>query len=457
MKNFPVNHQAAGWIVFAISFVVYVLTLEPSASLWDSGEFIAAASLLQIPHPPGAPMYLLAGRLFSLLAGDNPEKIAYMINLMSALSSGLTIMFLYWTIVMIGRKIIGRIASLQKNQEIMLSLAGFTGSISFAFTDSFWFSAVEAEVYAMSSLLTAMVFWAILTWERQVEKPESDQWLILIFFLIGISIGVHLLNLLTIPAVVLVFYFKKFKPSKKGILLSILAGFSLILLIMEGLIVGLPAIAGKLEILFINGFRLPFGSGILLFSGLVILFIVYGIIRSYRKGKRLLNTSLLCLSFLMIGYASYGIIVIRSARNPLMDQNNPENILSFMYYLKRDQYLQPPLLHGPSFTADLIDQKKGKPRYRKGIDHYEISSYAIENIYDPGSMMLFPRMWHREHAATYREITGMKTGESPGFRENIYFLFAHQIGHMYVRYFLWNFAGRESDETGAGWLTPLIP
>lgn len=455
MKKTPTQDIIIGWIVFALSFTVYLMTLEPVASLWDSGEFIAASYLLQIPHPPGAPMYLLLGRLFSFLAGSNHEQIAFFINILSAMASATAVMFLYWTIVLIGKKIVSVKVNKQTDQQIILVLSGITGALSFAFTDSFWFSAVEAEVYAFSSLLTSIVFWSILKWEQQAERTDSDKWLILIFFIIGISIGVHLLNLLTIPAVVLVFYFKNYSPSPRGTLVALLIGFALLWLIMDGFIIGFPMIAGRVEMLLINRLGLPFGMGILVFIIALISLLIYGIRYSIQKRKRLLNISLLCLAFLMIGYASYGLIVIRSNKNPLMDQNNPENILSFIHYLKRDQYYKPPLIFGPNFNAELIDQVQGAPIYRKGEKSYEISSHSLENIYNPEDMTVLPRMWSKEYAEKYREITSLDAQESPHFKDNLYFLFVHQIGHMYLRYFMWNFAGRESDEMGAGWLTPL--
>ncbi len=448
-------HSIIGWFVFAASFTVYFHTLESVASLWDSGEFIAASYLLQIPHPPGAPVYLLLGRLLSFLAGSNHEQIAFFINMFSAFASAFTIMFLYWTIVLIGKKIRFVKVKKQPDLQIILVLSAITGALSFAFTDSFWFSAVETEVYAFSSLLTAIVFWSILKWEQQAEKPDSDKWLILIFFMIGVSIGVHLLNLLTIPAVVLVFYFKNFTSRPKGIVIALLIGFALLWLVMDGIIIGFPMIAVKLEMLLINGFNLPFGTGILVFMIALVSLLIYGIRYSIKKRQRILNTSLLCLAFLMIGYASYGLIVIRSNKNPLMDQNNPENIISFIRYLKRDQYYKPPLIYGPNFNAELIDQIQGDPIYRKGEKSYEISSHSLENIYNPESMTVLPRMWSKEYSEKYREITDLKPQESPRFEDNLYFLFVHQIGHMYVRYFMWNFAGRESDEMGAGWLSPL--
>ena len=458
MLSYNKLNNATGWIVFAIATLVYILTLEPTASFWDCGEFIAASYKLQVPHPPGAPLFLLIGRLFSLFAPD-PQHVAYMINMISALSSSFTVLFLFWTITIISKKIVapnGQQPSVGNTIAIIGS--GIVGSLAFAFSDSFWFSSEEAEVYAMSSFFTAFVFWAILKWEAHADEEGSDRWLLLIAYMMGLSIGVHLLNLVAIPALGYIYYFRKYKSiTPRGILATIGISMLIIVVILWGIIPGLPSIAGKFEVFFVNNLSLPFGSGIIFFSILLVGSIVYGIFYSIKNQKRILNTSLLSLVFILIGYASYGIIVIRSNYNPPLNENDPENIISFVSYLKREQYGDRPLLKGPIFTAGYpIDFKKGEPLYRKGKDSYEIYDYKTEYEYDPKHVMLFPRIYSTQpqHIEQYRQWLNLKPNQKPSFGNNLSFFFSYQINHMYIRYFMWNFAGRDSDKQDANWFRP---
>lgn len=458
MNKFQKYNNITGWAVFAIATVVYWLTVEPTASYWDCGEFISVSYKLEVPHPPGAPFFLLIGRLFSFLAMGDVLKVAYWINIVSVLSSSFTILFLFWTITLFGRKLIKiENNTLSDAQTYLLIGSGIVGALAYTFSDSFWFSAVEAEVYAMSSFFTAFVVWAILKWEYIDDESEANRWLLLIFYMMGLSIGVHLLNLVTLPALGLIFYFKKYKPTTKGVVYTLIISFSLIVLINNFIIPGLPGIAGSFEIFFVNNIGLPFKSGIIIFLLLFTGSIAYGIYYSQQKNKELLNMALLALSFILIGYSSYALVLIRSNYNPPIDENNPENIISFVSYLKREQYGSRPLLYGQYFDAEVVDQKTGAPVYMQGEDKYEIKERKLEYVYDQKRMTILPRAYSNSenHVAQYRKWMNLKNNEIPGFGDNLMFMFRYQIGYMYMRYFMWNFAGRESDIQGATWLTPL--
>jgi len=452
MWNFNKINNFSGWIAFIISLIVYSITVEDTASFWDCGEFIAVSSKLEVPHPPGAPFYLLLGRFFSLFALGNNENIALAVNFLSVVASSFTILFLFWTITHLSKKII----SPKNNKNIILIiLAGFTGSMVFTFSDSFWFSAVEAEVYAISSFFTAFVFWAILKWETIKSESDQNKWIILIAYMMGLSIGVHLLNLVTIPALALIIYFKKSeKISTLGIVSSLLISSFIIILIIEGIIPGLPSFASFIERFFVNSIGLPFGSGIILFIILFISTLIYLIRYSELKEKVILNTSLLSLTFILIGYSSYSLVLIRSSYNPPIDENNPENILNFISYLKREQYGYRPLFKGQYFDANVTNQVENGITYKKGKERYEIKEKKFKYVYDPKRTTIFPRMYSNQpnHIQRYREITNLNKNQNPTFSDNIEFFFKYQIGHMYLRYFLWNFSGRESDIQDAQWL-----
>ena len=452
MWNFNKINNFSGWIALIISLIVYSITVEDTASFWDCGEFIAVSSKLEVPHPPGAPFYLLLGRFFSLFALGNNENIALAVNFLSVVASSFTILFLFWSITHLSKKII----SPKNNKNIILIiLAGFTGSMVFTFSDSFWFSAVEAEVYAISSFFTAFVFWAILKWETIESESNQNKWIILIAYMMGLSIGVHLLNLVTIPALALIIYFRKSKKiSTLGIISSLLISSLIIILIIEGIIPGLPSFASFIERFFVNSIGLPFGSGIIFFIILFILTLIYLIRYSELKEKVILNTSLLSLTFILIGYSSYSLVLIRSSYNPPIDENNPENILNFISYLKREQYGYRPLFKGQYFDANVTDQVENGITYKKGKERYEIKEKKFKYVYDPKRTTIFPRMYSNQpnHIQRYREITNLNKNQNPTFSDNIEFFFKYQIGHMYLRYFLWNFSGRESDIQDAQWL-----
>ncbi|UII33384.1 DUF2723 domain-containing protein [Fulvivirga ulvae] len=457
--DFKRVNNIGGWVVFAISTLVYLITVERTASYWDAGEFIAVSYKLMVPHPPGAPLFLLIGRIFSFFSFGDVTQVAFWINVVSVISSGFTILFLFWTISMLSRKIlkIKDTSEMSDGNILMVIGASAVGALAYTFSDSFWFSAVEAEVYAMSSFFTAFVVWAILKWELMEDENRANRWLILIAYMMGLSIGVHLLNLVTIPALALIYYFKKYKPTPWGIVAALgISGF-LIILINNIIIPGLPSIAGTFEIFFVNNLGLPFGSGAIFFGALIITGLIIGIQYSIKQQKVLLNTSLLALTFILIGYSSYAIVVIRSNFNPPIDENNPEDVMSFVKYLKREQYGSRPLLYGQYYTARVVDSEEGEPVYVKGEDEYEIADRNVAYKYDPNHLTLFPRMYSNDprHIERYMEVTGLSEGEKPNIVDNVTFMLKHQMGWMYMRYFMWNFAGRESDIQDAGWLSPL--
>ena len=452
MMDFKKLNNLSGWLTFLIALVVYSITIEDTASFWDAGEFIAVSNKLEVPHPPGAPFYLLLGRFFSFFSFGDPEKIAISINFLSALGSAFTILFLFWSITHLTSKIYP-----PKNNKniILVILSGLTGALSFTFTDSFWFSAVEAEVYAMSSFFTAFVFWAILKWEGLENEKLENKWIILIAYMMGLSIGVHLLNLVAIPALALIVYFKKYKnTSIIGVITSLITGLIIVGLIVEGIIPGLPSIASFVERLFVNSLGLPFGSGIIFFILIFIASLAYLIWYSQKREKPILNTSLLAFTFILIGYSSYSLVLIRSNYNPPIDENNPENILNFISYLKREQYGNRPLFKGQYFDAEVIKQEESGVNYKKGEEKYEVKEKKYRYVFDPKRSTIFPRMYSNSpnHKKRYREITNLNENQKPTFSDNIEFFFKYQVGHMYLRYFMWNFSGRSSDIQNANWL-----
>lgn len=463
MKKYALINNLTGWFAFAIAMITYALTVEPTASFWDCGEFIATAYKLQIGHPPGAPLFMIMGRIATLFAFGDVTQVALMMNLFSALASALTILFLFWSITHLGRKIL-----MAKNEElstgsiIAIMGSGLVGALAYTFSDTFWFSAVEGEVYATSSLFTAAVFWAMLKWEEVADEPQADRWIILIAYLMGLSIGVHLLNLLAIPAIAYIYYFKKYQTSTKGIILTGVIGMGILGLIQFGLIPGVVSIAAKFELLFTNGIGLPVGTGAFVYGALVVGLIIFGLKRTIEKGKILWNTVLLCFTAMLIGYSSYGMILIRSNAGTPMDENNPENVFTLLSYLNREQYGTRPLLYGQYFNAPLDSEnpyKDGKTTYTldKSTGKYIVVGDPKDNAtpnYDPDFCTIFPRMWssQQHHIRGYKEWGKIKGDlkKKPAFSENLRFFFSYQLGFMYWRYFSWNFIGRQNDIQGHG-------
>ncbi len=456
MLNYKQINNLTGWVIFLVATLVYILTVEQTASFWDPGEFIAVSYKLQVPHPPGAPFFLLAYRMFSVFAFGDPLEIAYWMNVGSAVFSGFTILFLFWSITLFGRRLFKiEEGKEDKGQIISLMGAGIVGSLVYTFSDSFWFSAVEAEVYAMSSFFTAIVIWAFLKWDVIKDPKEENRWMIFIAYLVGLSIGVHLLNLVTLPALALIYYFKKYhKPNLKGAIFAMFLGGIALIIINNLIIPGLPSLAGSMEIFFVNSLGLPFGAGIIFFAILFLGTLFFAYRYSRINEKAILNTVLLSLVFILIGYGSYALIVVRANQDPIINENGPSDIVSYVSYLKREQYGYRPLLHGQYFTAQLIDQEEGDPVYMKGKDKYEIVDYELKNTYDPTKTTILPRIYStlENHKRIYRSKLGLREGQEPTFGDNLYFMFTHQLGHMYWRYFMWNFSGRESDFSDAPWI-----
>ena len=544
MKQFKLIDTLMGWIAFAIAAFVYCSTIEPTASFWDCPEFITTAFKLEVGHPPGAPFFMLTGNLFSQFT-DDPTKVAMMVNIMSALLSAACIMFLFWSISHLTRKLVGENGQIKTwGQGLTVELAAMTGAMAYTFSDTFWYSAVEGEVYAYSSLFTAVVFWLILKWEDNADKPGADRWLILIAYLTGLSIGVHLLNLLCLPALVLVWYYKRnTNPNVKGSLMALLGSFVLVAVVLYGIVPGIVKVGGWFELLFVNKLDQPFNTGLIMYLlvliatvlwaiwestkqksrlrmnlsfiasigmlgipfyghgissvviGVVAMVVLYFVLNYAKDGihwvsARLMNTTLLCLLMIMIGYSSYAVIVIRSEANPPMDQNSPEDVFTLGSYLARDQYGDSPLLYGQPYSAPVKMEVKGQyyvPAYTEGApqyqrvekktedepDRYEIIDYKKKYIY--AYNMLFPRMHSDRHKNNYEEWMGGIEGKNvtidhlgerksikvPTMWENLYFFYSYQVNFMYWRYFMWNFAGRQNDIQGHGeyehgnWITGI--
>lgn len=480
MELYNKLNRFVGWLVFAVATIVYFLTVEPTASWWDCGEYISTAYKLQVGHPPGAPLFQLIGRFFSLFAFGNVSKVALMINIMSALSSSFTILFLFWTITHLARKIAMQSGEMNDGKMYAILGSGIIGSLAYTFSDSFWFSAVEGEVYAMSSLFTAVVFWAILRWEDDADNKHASRWILLITFLIGLSIGVHLLNLLAIPAIAFIYYFKKYKPTTKGIFYTGVLSIALIGIIMSGIVPWVVKLSSMFELLFVNSFGLPFNSGTAFYFIVLIGLIVWGLKYTIQKQKVLLNTLILGFTFILIGYSSFFMIIIRSNANPPIDENSPEDAISLLSYLAREQYGDWPVLYGQYYNAPTIDLKDGNPVYVKDVKKgkYVITDdrKGTEPVYDPRFTTIFPRMWSNQKSAhiemykQYGKVKGIpievegddgksETRIKPTFSENLRYFFTYQVGHMYFRYFMWNFSGRQNDIESQGelengnWLT----
>ena len=548
MKQYKLVNNVLGWLTFFVAAFVYCSTIEPTASFWDCPEFITTGYKLEVGHPPGAPFFMLTANLFSQFASD-PSQVARMVNTMSALLSATTILFLFWSITHLARKLILKDWSeMTLGKLIAIQASGLVGALIYTFSDTFWFSAVEGEVYAYSSAFTAIVFWLILKWEDHADEPHSDRWLVLIAYMTGLSIGVHLLNLLCLPAIVLVYCYRRFPHIElKGSLLALVGSFVLVAAVLYGVVPGIITVAGWFELLFVNTLGCPFNTGEIIYIVLLVAIVIWAIYESYvdksfkrqnisfvlsvgmlgipfrgmtwsaailglvilaaiyfglnyRKkiGKELVpvvtarfkNTALLCMLMLMIGYSSYAVIVIRSAANPPMDQNSPEDVFTLGSYLSRDQYGDSPLLYGQAYTSQVaydVDGNMCVPKHKEGAaiwqrkekasegekDSYFVVSHKDKLIY--AQNMLFPRMHSSAHAGAYENWMGGIEGNQvpydrcgepvmvkmPTQMENIRFFLSYQCNFMYWRYFMWNFAGRQNDIQGNGepehgnWITGI--
>ncbi|WP_099370588.1 protein O-mannosyl-transferase family [Sphingobacterium sp. 1.A.5] len=449
--NYNKINNYLGWLCGFIALLVYSFTVERSVSWWDTGEFIAASKNLEVVHQPGAPLFLMIQNLFSNFALGNNSNIALWMNIGSSTCSALTIVFLFWTITALARKIVLGNKEGSSIQYIQIFSAGIVGALAYSFTDSFWYSAVESEVYAMSSLCTAIVFWLALKWERRADNPDSNKWLLLIAFVMGLSIGVHLLNLLTIPALALMIYFRKAKHVNwKGAVISFGWGVLALAFILWGVIQYSVRIASNFDVFFVNTLGLPFGTGIAFFILLIIACAVYGIIYSIKTNKPLLNLIILGICLLCFGFTSFSMVLIRAQTNIALNNYQPDNAFSFLSYLSREQYISEPLFKGPTFNSNIIDVNEGKT-YRKDEKQYAEIDYVKGYEYD--KQVLFPRLYSSKHADFYKQYLNLSEGETPTITDNLKFFFNYQIGHMYSRYFMWNFVGRQNDTPGQGEIT----
>ena len=439
-----------GWLCFAIASITYILTLEPSVSFWDCGEFISCAYRLQVAHQPGYPMFAMLGKAFSLLSFGNNAKVPYFTNMMSALASGAAIMFLFWTITALAKKMLTKAdEALDQRRIIMIMGAGLVGALAFTYSDTFWFSAVETIVFAISSFCTAIVFWAILKWDAVADKPGADKWLVFIAYVIGLSIGIHLLNLLTIPAIAVFYYFRRGKNINPGsILLAMLAGVIILVFVQYGVRGFTIEIAAYFDLFFVNTLGLPFWSGAIFFFLIILAILVGGIWYSIQNRKPLMNLAFLCLTFIYFGYSSFAYIPIRASANPDLDNSHPDNAFIMYGYLNRIQYGETPLLFGQYFDAKVTDQTEGNTIYRKGKTQYENAGKKQNYIYDHTTIL--PRMYSAEgqDPQFYRQWLQMGEGQAPTFGDNLKWMASWQVYQMYIRYFLWNFVGRYNDSDG---------
>ncbi|MCR4560978.1 MAG: DUF2723 domain-containing protein [Bacteroidales bacterium] len=471
MKDFKFYDRIIGWAVFAVAAICYLLTVEPTASWWDCGEFIATSVKLEVGHPPGAPLWMIIGRVAALFAPDDAH-MALAMNVTSALAAAFTSLFLFWSITHLARRIVEntyykeeRRSSYSNAQTVAVLASGVVGALIYTYCDTAWFSAVEAEVYSMSSLFTAVVFWLILQWEEHADEKYANRWLVLICYLMGLSIGVHLLNLLVIPAIVLVYYYKKYNPTKLGTVFAL--GISVVILafVLYFIIPQTVNIAAHFDLMFVNGFGLPYYSGIITFLILVLGGLGWLIWWSHKNGKAIINLISLGVFVIMIGYGSFAMTVIRSFANTPINENSPSDGFSLLSYLNREQYGDNPLIYGPYFTAEVIGSEKETTYIPQDGKYLEINKPAAKYIYDRENQGFFPRMYSTSegHIMAYKSWGGLDDTETkPTFGQNLRFFFTYQLGHMYFRYFMWNFAGRQNDiQNAAGgtingnWITGI--
>ena len=445
-----------GWLCFAIASITYISTLEPSVSFWDCGEFISCAYRLQVAHQPGYPLFAMLGKFFSLFSMGDKTRVPYFTNMGSALASGATIMFLFWTITAIAKKLL-----IKKGEQAdaatqwLIFGAGAVGALAFTFTDTFWFSAVETIVFALSSLCTATVFWAILKWDAHSDEPGADKWIVFIAYVIGLSIGIHLLNLLTIPAIVLVYYFRRYKNiNVKSGVIAFLISIVILGLVQYGVRGYTVEFAAYFDLFFVNNLGMGFGSGAIVFFLILIGLIVFGIWWSIKNNKPALNLALLCVAFIYFGYSSFAYIPIRATANTDLNNSHPDNAFTLYGYLNRIQYGETPLLTGPYFDAKVIDQTDGSIIYRKGEKKYESAGHKVNTVYDHTTIL--PRMYNTENsdgsfaqdARFYRDWLHMGETDVPTFSDNMRWMFSWQMYQMYFRYFLWNYVGRYNQLDG---------
>jgi MFS family permease len=439
-----------GWLCFVIASITYIMTMERSVSFWDCGEFISCAYRLQVAHQPGYPVFAMLGKAFSLLSMGDNTKVPYFTNMGSALASGATIMLLFWTITALAKKMLGNKNEEEVQSNLYLIMgAGIVGALAFTYTDTFWFSAVETIVFAWSALCTALVFWAILKWEAHADEPGADKWIVFIAYVIGLSIGIHLLNLLTIPAIALVYYLRRSKNiTTRGTVIAILAGVFILVFIQYIIRAYTIKFSAYFDLFFVNTLHFGFGSGSIFFFLILIAFIVGGIFYSIRYKKPMLNLAFLCVAVIYFGYSSFAYIPIRAIAGTNLDNSHPDNAFTLNSYLNREQYGETPLLYGPYYDAKAIGQTAGANIYRKGKTEYEVSGQKQNVEYDHNTIL--PRIYSSEGSDPqfYKQWLQIPDGTAPNFVDNLKWMFSWQMYQMYWRYFLWNFAGRYNDMEG---------
>jgi len=504
-NNFKKWNTILGWTAFLIAFITYSLTVEPTVSYWDAGEYILTSSKLQVGHPPGAPFFQMLGAFFSIFAMES-SQIGLMLNMMSAAASAFTIAFMFWSISMLLQKVVVKSETMSLSQGQAILGASLVGSIAFTFTDSFWFNAVETEVYAMATMIMALMFYLGLRWEQDMHKPRGNKWLVLISFIVGLSFGVHFMGLLTIPAIGLIYFFKNYKTiTVKNFIAANVVVVAILLFIFKLLAPNILRFFSALEIFFVNSIGLPFNSGSIIAGLLIVAAIYYGLNYTRKKQYKHLNTGILCLTFVILGFSTWLMLPIRANANVVINENNPSSARELLAYYNLEQYPKTYLFYGPQFTDQYayLDEKNpygdDKPKYEKDL---EKGKYVIVNDYinakqnyNSEHASLLPRMWSGEHAENYMMYTGflnfkikpdyqmnnevrslvndfrsrVQNGEidyeqyhnflrqyggqlldieKPSLLNNVAYMLEYQLGYMYWRYFMWNFTGRQDDIQG---------
>jgi len=516
--NFKKWNTILGWISFLIAFITYSLTVEPTVSFWDAGEYILTSAKLQVGHPPGAPLFQMLGAFFSMFALE-PSQVGFMLNMMSAIASAFTILFMFWTITLLLKKLVGSENEISKSQAMAILGSGLVGSLAFTFTDSFWFNAVETEVYAMATLIMSVLFWLGLRWEQDMDKPRGNRWLILIAFVIGLSFGVHFMGLLTIPAIGLIYYFKNYKTvTIKNFIIANVVSVAILLFIFKLLAPNILKIFSVSEIFFVNSVGLPFNSGSVIAGIVMVAIIFYALKYTRQKQYTHLNTGILCLTFIIIGFSTWLMLPIRANANVVINENNPSSARELLAYYNLEQYPETHLFYGPQFTDQYayLDENNpyvdDKPKYEKDKEKGE---YVIVNDYKNAKQnynskhaSILPRMWSAEHTENYMMFSGfldfklkpdyqmeneLRTAvnnfkndvaqgnvdyedynaflkrfqsyidiEKPSLGSNIVYMLEYQLGYMYWRYFMWNFTGRQDDIQGrydnhGNWISGIKP
>ena len=504
MNTFKLWNRSFGWGIFVIALFTYGFTVEPTASFWDAGEYIATSAKLQVGHPPGAPLFQMMGAFFAMFA-TSPEKVALMVNFMSVFSSAFTILFLFWTLTLLLKKLPAFKILETTNQRITFFGSASVGALSFCFSDSFWFNAVEAEVYAMATFILSLIFWLALRWEQDMHQPRGDRWLLLISFIIGLSFGVHFMGLLTIPALGMIYFFKNTQSINfKNFLIANIISVAILLFIFKLLLPTTLAFFGKSEVFFVNNIGLPFNSGTIIAGICFLLFFFYSLRFTEKKKWINLNTITLCILFVLVGFSSWLMIPIRANANTVINENAPTDARALLAYYNLEQYPETHLFYGPLFSDVYAGQDEtepyfdDKPKYERD---YKKGKYIIVNHWENARINsnsnhrgFLPRLWSPEHAGNYMNFTGplefaiapeyrsnqmlvsrvndfrneiregMVSGDDyhkffrtlspyleiqkPSFWSSLQFLFQYQIGYMYWRYFMWNFTGRQNDIAG---------